>query len=243
MARGGSGTPDLGLLGSSGWLAEEPEDFRDRMAGIGRWSTVTRGTPLYLVGERPAAIYGLEDGLLDISVPVGSDDDVIVYRAPPGFWVGDGALLSGLPRLISVRAVADCRLFRIPHAALLRVLDEHPRDWMYLHRLATMNAALCIRILAEVISLPPNVRFARLLLRMATPDGSVRATQEELGRLTGMSRAAFRRALRSLIASGAIETGRGTIRVHDRAALDAIAQGGDASPGALRPPEAPSIAG
>jgi DNA-binding FadR family transcriptional regulator len=63
-----------------------------------------------------------------------------------------------------------------------------------------------------------------VLLRLALPDGTVSATQEELGRMAGMSRAAFRRALRSLIRAGVLETGRGTVRILDRAALERTAQ-------------------
>jgi len=216
--------PALGLLDRTGWLSDLPLDFRERMARIGRRTTLSRGASLYEVGEAPQAIYGLAEGLLDVSIPIGPDEEVTVHRAPPGFWIGDGALLSGLPRVLSVRAAADCRLFRIPHAALIRVLEANPGDWMYLHRLSTLNAALCMHTLAEVIALPPRARFARLLLRIAPPDGTVHATQEELGRMAGMSRAAFRRAFRSLIRSGALETGRGTIRIHDRAALERAAQ-------------------
>jgi hypothetical protein len=38
--------------------------------------------------------------------------------------------------------------------------------------------------------------------------------------MTGMSRAAFRRAFGALIAAGVLETGRGNVRIHDRAALE-----------------------
>jgi CRP-like cAMP-binding protein len=219
-----AGPLDIGILGKTGWLADQPGDFRDRMARIGRWTALPRGASLYEVGESPEAIFGLAEGLLDVSIPIGPDEEVTVHRAPPGFWIGDGALLSGVPRLLSVRAAADCRLFRIPHGALERSLSEQPADWMYLHRLSTLNATLCMQTLAEVLALPSRARFARLLLRIALPDGTVQATQEELGRMAGMSRAAFRRALRSLIRAGALETGRGTIRIHDRAALERAAQ-------------------
>ena len=216
---------DLGLLASTGWLAQQPVDFSDRIVRIGRWVSVPRGGALYEVGEAPDALFGLGEGALDVMIPVGPDEEVTVHRAPPGFWIGDGALLSGMQRTLSVRAPVDCRVFRIPHAALERLLDAHPGDWMYLHRLSTMNGTLCMQTLAEMISLPPKARFARLLMRIAAPDGSVHATQEELGRMAGMSRPAFRRAMRSLIAAGAIETGRGMVRVHDRRALEAA--GGD----------------
>jgi CRP-like cAMP-binding protein len=83
-----------------------------------------------------------------------------------------------------------------------------------------MNAVSTMHALAETLALPARPRFARVLLRLATPDGTVNATQEELGRMAGMSRAAFRRAFGALIAAGVLETGRGNVRIHDRAALE-----------------------
>ena len=71
--------------------------------------------------------------------------------------------------------------------------------------LSMSQAAIARRRLAEVAALPPAARFARLILRLAEPDGTVRATQEELGRMAGMSRAAFRRSCATLISSGAVQ--------------------------------------
>jgi CRP-like cAMP-binding protein len=210
----------LGVLAERGWLSLQPPDFRERMIGIGRWRSVPKGRPLYVRGEDPDAIFGLGEGRLDVSLPIDEDEDVLVHRAPPGFWVGDGALLSDIPRLLTVAAATDCEVFRIPHAPLRRVLAEHPGDWQRLHHLATLNALLATQALAEALALPARPRFARVLLRLATPDGTVAATQEELGRMAGMSRAAFRRAFRTLIEAGVIETGRGTVRIHDRPALE-----------------------
>lgn len=190
------------------------------MAALGRWTSVPRGRALYTVGEEPDAIFGLGDGLVDISLPIDDNEEVTVHRAPPGFWFGDGALLSGVPRLLTVTAATDCQIFRIPHGPLRRHLDENPGDWRYFHHLATLNAVLATGALAEALALPARPRFARVLLRLAGPDGAILATQEEMGRMAGMSRAAFRRAFRSLIEAGVLETGRGTVRIHDREALE-----------------------
>ena len=157
--------------------------------------------------------------VLDVAIPISDDEEVTVHRAPPGFWVGDGALLSSMPRQVSVEAAMACRVFCLPVAAVQRILAAHPEYWMYFHRLGSLNLTLAIRALGEVIALPPRARFARLLLRIASPDGSVRVTQEELGRLAGMSRVAFRRAFASLIESGAVETEYGGLRICDAAAL------------------------
>jgi CRP-like cAMP-binding protein len=189
------------------------------MIGIGRWVSVPKGRALYVLGEEPDALFGLGSGSLDVSVPVGAED-VVVHRAPPGFWVGDGALLSGVPRMLTVVAATDSEVFRIARGSLRRVLAENPGDWQRMHHLATLNAAQATQALAESLALPARPRFARVLLRLAAPDGTVSATQEELGRMAGMSRAAFRRAFGALIESGVLETGRGNVRIHDRAALE-----------------------
>jgi CRP-like cAMP-binding protein len=209
----------LRALAETGWLSLQPTGFQDRMIAIGRWTAVPRGKALYVLGEAPDAVFGLGSGLLDVSIPVG-EEDVVVHRAPPGFWVGDGALLSGVPRMLTVVAATDCEVFRIPQAPLQRVLEENPGDWRCFHHLATLNAAMATQALAEALALPARPRFARVLLRLALPDGTVAATQEELGRMAGMSRAAFRRTFGEMIAAGVIETGRGTVRIHDRAALE-----------------------
>jgi CRP/FNR family transcriptional regulator, cyclic AMP receptor protein len=214
---------ELGALGDVGWLTEVPEDFRHRIAALGRWVAVPRGKVLYSVGDAPDALYGVGKGLIDISVPIDSDEQITVFRAAPGFWIGDGSLLSDMPRPLTITAPVDSMLFRVPGTALSRSLDANPGDWRHLHRLAGQNGALAVRMLAEALALPPRVRFARLLIRIATPDGRVDCTQEDLGRLAGMSRAAFRRAFASLIEAGAVETGRGRVRILDFGALKAEA--------------------
>jgi CRP-like cAMP-binding protein len=84
----------LRTLAERGWLSLQSSDFQNRMITIGRWTAVPKGRALYVLGEAPDAIFGLGSGRLDISVPV-NEEDVVVHRAPPGFWIGDGALLSG----------------------------------------------------------------------------------------------------------------------------------------------------
>jgi CRP/FNR family transcriptional regulator, cyclic AMP receptor protein len=209
----------LGVLAGMGWLSEQPGDFQERIARAGRWITLPKGARLFHAGEPATAMFGLGEGLLDIAIPISEDEEVTVHRAPPGFWIGDGALLSSVPRQLSIEAATDCLVFRLPIEAVQRMLEAFPRDWMYFHRLSSLNATLAVRTLAEMIALPPRARFARLLLRIRLPDNTVRVTQEELGRMAGMSRAAFRRTFGSLIRSGAVETTYGGLIIRDAAAL------------------------
>ncbi|MCU0790621.1 MAG: Crp/Fnr family transcriptional regulator [Nitratireductor sp.] len=218
-----SSADQLRNLAEIGWLCEQPPAFVDRIALLGRWVTLKRGERLYTAGEQPDAMYGLGEGAFDLAIPISKDEEVTVHRAGPGFWIGESALLSGNNRTISVTAAVDSRAFRISISAIKRNLSLHPADWMHFHNLTHMNGTLCISVLAEVISLPPKARFARMLLRMSTPDGRVRVTQEELGKMAGMSRAAFRRAFASLIDAAIVETGYRGLLIRDPAALERAA--------------------
>lgn len=210
-------------LAKIGWLAEQPRAFQTRTAALGRWMNFRRGQVIYAVGDEADAIFGLGDGLLDISIPVDTEREVIIHRATPGFWIGDSALLAGSQRTLTLSGASDGQLFKLPAQAVYRNLEEHPEDWMCFYRLSHLNANRGIQALAEVISLPPRARFARALLRLTSVTGAVHVTQEELGRMVGMSRAAFRRAFAALIQQGIVEVEYGRIQIRDLSALEAEA--------------------
>lgn len=148
---------------------------------------------------------------------------VTLHRAGPGLWGGDSALFADGPRLVSLTAHSDCLVFAIPGSVLKRHISRRPRDLLYFYRLNHRNFELALSALADAIALPPRTRFARLLLRLAQADELIRATQAELGKLAGMSRAAFRCSLAELLAAGVVRTEYGKVRITDRVALEAEA--------------------
>lgn len=210
----------LGSLLEQGWLSRQTLDFQERIATAGRFIMVERGRPLYQVGDPPDALYGLESGMVDISVPVRRDEEVTVHRAGPGFWVGDSAILAEATRTLSVTAARDSRLFRVAATDIRQMLDRYPEDWKRFYQLNHGNGSMAITVLAEVISLPARARFARILLRMADDEGVIHMTQDDLSRMAGMSRATFRRSFAALIAQSIIRTDYGSLCILDRSALE-----------------------
>jgi CRP/FNR family transcriptional regulator, cyclic AMP receptor protein len=210
-------------LATTGWMGEQPPAFQARMAKIGRWMSMRRGQVIYAVGDEADAVYGLGEGLLDVSIAVDPQREVVIHRATAGFWIGDSALLAGSVRTLTLSAASDGQLFKLPAASVHRNLNEHPEDWICFYRLNHLNANRALAALAEVISLPPRARFARALLRLTSSAGAVHVTQEELGRMVGMSRAAFRRSFAALITQGIVEVEYGRIQIRDLAALESEA--------------------
>jgi CRP-like cAMP-binding protein len=155
---------------------------------------------------------------------VDAQREVVIHRATPGFWIGDSALLAGLTRSLTLSAASDGQLFKLPAAAVRRELEEHPGDWSCFYRLNHVNVSRTLSALAEVISLPATARFARALLRLTSSSGAVHVTQEELGRMVGMSRAAFRRSFAALIKQGIVEVEYGRIQIRNLPALEREAE-------------------
>jgi CRP-like cAMP-binding protein len=206
-------------LSNVGWLAGEAPEFRERLLSIARWRSYRPSEHLYEVGDAANGLFGLEEGRIDVSIPISDDEMVTMHRAQPGLWIGDSALLSGASRGVSLVAHGECLVLTVPVMPLKRMLEEHPHDYACFYRLAHANMMQTLHVLAETIALPPRARFARMLLRLTSRDGMVEATQAELGSLAGMSRAAFRRAFSELIKSGVVKLEYGAVRILDMDAL------------------------
>ena len=210
---------DLAPLDQVGWLAGEPEAFRDALAAAGRWRRVEAGTFLYHAGDPPNGLFGLAEGALDLTFPLGAEEPVTIHRAEIGFWVGDSAELSQTTRMVSIAAAAPSRLFHVPGPALRRLLDAAPERWRSLYRLSALQLGTAVRLLAESLALTVRARVARRLLLLGAQTGDVSITQTELAKLVGVTRATLQRCLAGLEDAGAVKRRYGAVRVTDAATL------------------------
>jgi CRP-like cAMP-binding protein len=212
----------LAPLTSRGWLATQPEAFRQWIADNGRWVHYSAGQLIYQAGDDPDGLYGLGEGALEITLPLTGEEPVTIYRAEPGFWIGESALLARTSRLITLEAAAASRVFRIPATAIRALVAERPEHWRPFFELSHLNVTTSVTLLAEALALTPRARLARMLLRLADDDDKVTARQDELARLIGMTRSSLQRALHSLGDAGAISGGYGCTLIRDRACLERI---------------------
>jgi CRP/FNR family transcriptional regulator, cyclic AMP receptor protein len=212
----------LGILARAGWLARQPADFQDVVARLGRWKTFEAGETIFLAGDEPDGLFGLGEGILEMTFPLIGEEPVVVHRAEPGFWIGEAAILMDQKRFITVSAATRARVFVIPSSSVRRIVEEKPRHWRSFYDQCLTNQMTTLTLLAEALSLSPRARVARILLRLARSDGSVPGSQEDLGRLLGMTRSSVRRALSSLIEVGAVTSGYGVLSIRDRTMLERL---------------------
>lgn len=186
------------------------------------WKHIRPDGVVYLAGDEPDGLYGLAAGALDLAVPIMGSELVSISRGEPGFWIGEGAILAGTRRALSVSAIQPSTLVFVPRNTLIARLRQRPDWWQPFYELSHANTTLAINLLAEVLALSPRARIARLLLRVGGDSGVVGGRKEDLGRLIGLPRSSFNRELKHFFAEGIIESGYTSIKILRRDALEAL---------------------
>lgn len=172
---------------------------------------------------------GVVDGLIKLENIAEDGRACTLASVPRGAWFGEGAVLKGEPRPYGVVALRDSVIAFLPRTTFLHLLDEsHP---FALWLIGQLNARL-----GHYIALVQNIRLESRLAHVAyglcelfNPDlfpgteKRIAISQEQLGRLSGVSRQEANRALHELKERGAIALGYGSIEVLDMAALQAAA--------------------
>lgn len=132
----------------------------------------------------------------------------------PGDMFGELAFFTGIPRQADAVASGPARLVAIDRPLLRRLMQEDVGWAELLLRSLGRQLAVSLDIIDADRRLSVAERLVRLLRAMAAdgPDGaSVRATQQQLADLLGVSRVTLGAALRDLAARGLVEPGYGRI--------------------------------
>ena len=209
----------LGPLDEVGWLSQQPAEFKRWAATAGNWQDHVAGQPVYFAGDPSKGLYGLATGAVELTFPLIAEEPISIYRAEPGFWIGESAGLSNEPHLVTLSASSDCRLFHIPHAAIMADLERNPHHWQSYYGLSHSNVKTAVTLLAESLALSVRARICRRLLKLTEFSAEVQLTQEQLAKFLGIARTTVSEELAKLSASGAVSTGYGRIEVLDRTIL------------------------
>lgn len=211
---------ELSPLSGVGWLAQQPREFMDWAAQSGRWRMYSAGQFVYHAGDVSDGIYGLASGGLQITFPLLAQEPVIIHRAEIGFWIGDLGELAATPRMISVMAASESRLFYIPSNAIAQLLQAQPKYWQSFYRLSAINSFTAITLLSEVLALTVRARVCRRLLALSAASPTIEITQEELAQMLGITRPTLRRCLSDLEQRGGLSSSYGVLRVVSRLVLE-----------------------
>ncbi len=179
-----------------------------------------RGQLIYLQGQAAQYLYCLKEGAVRTSIlsDQGEEKLLTVYRA--GSIFGEASFFDGMPRVSTATAQTDCRIVRLDHGQVRRLLGDHPSAaYAMIAYLARTVRLLSGHVDTMSFQQAPQ-RLARLLLNY--PGDPIRVTHEELAAALGVSRVTVSRILSRFAQQGLIRTGYGFIQLLDRAGLQAL---------------------
>lgn len=176
-------------------------------------------------GDMADGFWLIAEGAVMVGQFTPAGDFRAVALLGPGDSYGELAVFSGRPRIVDAVSRGPSRVRFIAARAFLAALDNYPASTRAL--LGTLSGQLqdTLGLLAGMRRGTSHARMAGLLRTMAGEDREVRATQQELADLLGVTRATANAALRDLQKAGLIERGYGTLRLPDPDALALFALG------------------
>ncbi|MBI3961558.1 MAG: Crp/Fnr family transcriptional regulator [Deinococcus sp.] len=207
---------------AKGALAMALEDTRffdtlspDDLAAIGEIcpdQVVEPGAFLYHQGDPADGLYVIKDGQVRVSVVTTDGSERVLQLIGPGEVVGE-AFLQEPYRRTQAQVTLKARICPIRRQAFLQVFQARPAIALQFATLLSARLDECRLLIEELTFASAAQRLGRLLLRLSPGQGPVTVrlpSQEELGRMIGVSRvtvngilAAFRQ--RQLIRSAGRE--------------------------------------
>lgn len=175
---------------------------------------------------------GVVDGMLKVETITASGKSASFIGVPAGAWVGEGSAIKGELRPYDVVAIRDSTVAFMPRSTFLWLMKESHVFSFWL--ISQLNARLG-HFIAMVQSLRLNDTRAQVAYCLSslfnrdlypTTTAQLAISQEEIGRLSGVSRTIANRVLHELQDQGIIRIGYGSIEVVDLTALQEIASGG-----------------
>lgn len=215
------------VMNEFGWLSRQPLAFREDVLRRCHLSRYNAGDVIFRVGDPAGGLYGLVDGVAQVSVA----NDRLGSIVTRGAWFGEGAAFRRSPRLATITAAEPVILFVLPFAEFERLITnaEYCRCFALLsidHLEESLAVAADLLLRASV----PRVCGRLLALQSVgrIGDDDIKLTQADLAAMCGMTRATLSRALTQLSEEGAIELKYGRIQLLDRKILLRHVQGDDA---------------
>ncbi len=192
-------------------------------------------TCIYLRGDEAGAFYGIEAGRVRFSAASPDGKEFVLDYADAGQWFGEIGLFDAGPRVVDAHTATATELVELSRGDLLEICRAAPELPLRFIELFSARIRVAEEIIVDAAFLTLPARLAKRLLALAEDPSrteravqgsntapSVRISQDELGRLTGVTRESAGRQLKSWEREGLVALEYGRVRLLDAAALRRI---------------------
>ena len=208
-------------------FASLPEADQQNLVSLLRRVNLRKGEILFRQGDEGVSLYLILQGRIRISLS-RQMDVVTLAILGQGEFLGEMALLDGLPRSADATALEDSYLYALNRKDFLSFLVNNEKA------VHAVLASLSIRLrktdtlLAEMCFLNLSVRLVQKLVEFAQQqpvddknpnECTLTVSQQELGNILGVSRESINKELKRLREKGLVSTSRNSIQIHNLASL------------------------
>ncbi len=207
-------------------LRELEPATRRRIVGYARTRRFKAGETIFLKGSAGTGMMAVLRGEVRISAPSRQGKEIVLNVIVPGEVFGEIALLDGGERTADATAISDCELLVLERRDVLGFLATNPKACLKLLETVCRRLRRTTEQVEDIAFLQLPHRMAKVLVRRTRADGeAVKLSQRELANLVGGTRESMNKYLGEWKRDTLIAIEEGAIRVLDRAALEAIAEG------------------
>lgn len=219
----------MAILRTNEFSRKMPKETLEAMVKLGYQRVLSRGEFLFLQGDPGECLFLVISGEVRVTAesPEGAEFHLNTFHS--GDMLGEIAFLDGGERTVSASATQETVLFCIDRASLLALLTREPGI------AAQFIEALCARIrhttdrLVDHMFLTLDARLCKVLLGVMERSGEtddngnpvVRMSQQDLARFLNTTRQSINQILQQLQSDGVLSVGRGSVHIHDQAAMKA----------------------
>jgi len=208
----------FGLL--QGLTASQRQEIEQKT----RMIKIRRGDSIYLPGDQSADVFIIKTGSVKILGRSPEGGEVISAVLGPGDVFGELALLETGPQEDSAQAADDTLLCAIPREVLVRFIHDAPAFGFKVTKLIGLRVRTLRTRVEELLGKSASSRLAHALRELGRQHGvqddqgvliPLRLSQQDLGKLVGLTRETVNGILHDWRERGLIEMDRRSVRLRD----------------------------
>ena len=184
------------------------------------------GFLIYLQGTEATCFYYLKSGRVKsfIQSQAGGERVLRIYQA--GALFGEASFFDELPRVSSAVALTPCQIVPIDRELVREQIVRDPELAMAMMKYLARTVRLLSGQLDQMAFRPARWRVARYLLSLASADGLVRCTQDDIADSVSVSRVTVSRILNDLARREVVELGYRSVRLLRPGELEELCRDG-----------------
>jgi CRP/FNR family transcriptional regulator, cyclic AMP receptor protein len=218
------------IVASGRWFSGLPAALQDALCCHARVIRLRAGDLLFQRGDENDGMYAVLEGGVRFSAINRAGKESVAGLAERPQWFGEVTLLDGGRRTHHAWADSDATLGHVPLPVLTRWLEDHPADWRCLGQLAVHKLRVMFAAVEDASLHSPRERLIRCLVSLvlaygqgeASPQQTLRVSQERLGSMLSLSRQTINALLQRLEQEEILVCVRGGLRILDLAGLQKL---------------------